>query len=149
MSSNPQETFVKSYWNNFLKVIFLSKRYMLSVFWTFISIIRFIIKLFCFDLRNFIQVWWVTLKSHLHKYWKQEQTGHQITGKFCNLPRRINSGIFLRSFGSDLKSPPSALVIKTLWDTRYGARTSNLVSGIFFLLIISKKDLTPEFLPVA
>ena len=64
-SSNSPKTFVSSYWNNFLKSYFYQNvicclhfghSYLLYV----TSLL--IIKLFLFDLRNFIQVWWTTLK---------------------------------------------------------------------------------------
>ena len=60
MNLNFPENSVKSYWNNFLKVIFLLRRYIRclllghSYLWYVTSF--FIIKLFRFDLRNFIQV---------------------------------------------------------------------------------------------
>ena len=43
LGSNPQVTFVKSYWNKFLKVIFLPKNHFSFAFCTFISVIWYFI----------------------------------------------------------------------------------------------------------
>ena len=63
LSSNPAETFVKCYLNKFLKVIFLPKNdFHLLFVHSYLSYVTFfIIKVFCLDLRKFIQVWWATL----------------------------------------------------------------------------------------
>ena len=66
MNANPPETFVKSYWNEFLKVIFYQKMNFHMIFvHSYLSYVTlfFIIKLFRLDWRNFIQVWWATLTS--------------------------------------------------------------------------------------
>ena len=64
LSSNPRETFVKSYWNMFLKVIFLPKNDFSFAFCTFISVICYFIfhhQTISSWFKKLYQVWWATL----------------------------------------------------------------------------------------
>ena len=58
--------FDKSYWNKFLKVIYFYQKMIFHLLFvhSYLSYVTsfFIIKLFRLDLRNFIQVWWATLR---------------------------------------------------------------------------------------
>ena len=72
--------FVKSYWNNFLKVKFFYKKTIFSAYWTSIFIYftsSFIIKLFCFDLRDFklVPKWFKSPLLFIFKSWQTVSYG--------------------------------------------------------------------------